>query len=115
MLTFTLQALSEEAFEQLLAVLAHSRTRVRVDQEGVRNFDLWEQKLVQLNGTADVGLGAGAALSAREVLQLVLLLKQTRDQRANVLVLTITLERMKENDAAEKNISKWNIKNGFKN
>lgn len=38
--TFTLQPLSEEAFEQLLAVLADGGSGVRVDQERVRNFDL---------------------------------------------------------------------------
>lgn len=76
-LTFTLQPLSEEAFEQLLAVLAHSGPCVRVDQEGVGHLDLGEQQLVQLDGSTDVGLRAGAALSAREVLQLVLLLEQT--------------------------------------
>ncbi len=40
LLTFALQALSEEAFQQLLAVLADSGSGVRVDQEGVRNFNL---------------------------------------------------------------------------
>lgn len=40
MLTFTLQTLSEEAFQQLLAVLADGGSGVGVDQEGVRNFDL---------------------------------------------------------------------------
>lgn len=59
-------------------MLTDSRPRVRVDQEGVRNFDLGEQKLVQLNGTADVGLGTGAAFSAWEVFQLVLLQGQTQ-------------------------------------
>ena len=39
-LTFTLQSLSEEAFQQLLAVLADGGSGVRVDEEGVRNFDL---------------------------------------------------------------------------
>lgn len=72
--TFTLQALSEEAFEQFLAVLADSGSGVRVDQEGVRDFDLGQQQLVQLDGPSDVGLRAGAALPPREVLQLALLL-----------------------------------------
>lgn len=67
-LTFTLQALSEEAFQQLLAVLADGGSGVRVDQEGVRDFDLRQKDLVQLDGTADVRLGAGAPLSAREVI-----------------------------------------------
>lgn len=80
-LTFTLQALSEEAFEQLLAVLTHCGPCVRVDQEGVGNFDLGQEQLVQLDGSTDVGLRAGAALSAREVLQLVLLLAASRDIR----------------------------------
>lgn len=40
MLTFTLQTLSEEAFQQLLAVLADGGSRVGVDEEGVRNFNL---------------------------------------------------------------------------
>lgn len=40
MFTFTLQTLSEETFQQLLAVLADGGSRVRMDQEGVRNFDL---------------------------------------------------------------------------
>lgn len=38
-LTFALQALPEEAFEQLLAVLADSRPGVGVNQECVGNFD----------------------------------------------------------------------------
>lgn len=81
-LTFTLQALSEEAFEQLLAVLTHSGPCVRVDQEGVGNFDLGQEQFVQLDGSTDVGLRAGAALSAWKVLQLVLLLTRSRDIRA---------------------------------
>jgi len=52
--TFALQPLPEEAFQQLFAVLADSRTGVRVDQKGVGNFDLCQQNLVQLNGTTDV-------------------------------------------------------------
>lgn len=68
MLTFALQTLSEEAFQQLLAVLADGGSGVRVDQEGVGNFNLRQQDLVQLDGTADVGLGAGAPLSTREVI-----------------------------------------------
>lgn len=68
MLTFTLQALSEEAFQQLFAVLADGGPGVRVDHKGVRNFDLRQQDLVQFNGTADIRLGAGAPLSTREVI-----------------------------------------------
>lgn len=74
MLTFTLESLSEEAFQQLLAVLTDGGSGVRVDEEGVGNFDLRQQDLVQFNGTANVRLGAGTTLSAGKVIQLVLLL-----------------------------------------
>lgn len=66
--TFTLQPLPEEAFEQLLAVLADGGSGVRVDQERVRNFDLRQQQLVELDGATDVGLGAGAPLPPGEVI-----------------------------------------------
>lgn len=49
-------------------MLADGGSGVRVDQEGVRDFDLRQKDLVQLDGTADVRLGAGAPLSAREVI-----------------------------------------------
>lgn len=68
MLTFTLQPLSEEAFQQLLAMLADGGSSVRVDQEGVGNFHLRQKDLVQFDGTADVRLRAGAPLSSGEVI-----------------------------------------------
>lgn len=82
--TFTLQPLSEEAFEQLLAVLADGGSGVRVDQEGVRNFDLGQQQLVELDGAADVGLGAGAPLPPGEVIQLAFLLRSRVKRRQTV-------------------------------
>lgn len=68
MLTFALQALSEEAFQQLLAVLAHGGSGVRVDQKGVRNFDLRQKDLVEFDGTSDIRLGAGTPLSTGEII-----------------------------------------------
>lgn len=56
-------------------MLAHGGPGVGVDQEGVGDFDLGQQDLVQLDGTADVGLGAGPPFSSWEVIQLVLLLQ----------------------------------------
>lgn len=92
--TFTLQALPEEAFEQLLAVLADGGTGVRVDQEGVGDFDLGQQQLVQLDGPANVGLRAGAALPRREVVQLVLLLRgSVRDGQTGTRLVSSGSER----------------------
>lgn len=63
--TFALQALTEEAFEQLLAVLADGGASVRVDYKRVRDFHFGQQDLVQLDGPADVRLRVGPS-SARE-------------------------------------------------
>lgn len=56
-------------------MLADGGSGVRVDQEGVGDFDLRQKDLVQFDGTADVRLGAGAPLSTGEVIHLVLLLR----------------------------------------
>lgn len=60
------------------------------------NFDLGEEQLVQLDGSADVGLRAGAALPAGEVLQLVLLPAASRDVNVETTAATAALEQQLE-------------------
>lgn len=55
-LTFALQALPEEALEELFAELAHRGPSVGVDDKGVRHLHLRQQNLVKLNGPSNVRL-----------------------------------------------------------
>lgn len=65
--TFALQALAEQALEQLLAVLADSGARVGVDDKRVRHLDFGQQDLVELDRAADVRLWVGAPSSREHV------------------------------------------------
>lgn len=50
--TFALQPLAKEAFQQPLAELADGGTSVRVDGEGVRDFDSTQDHLLHPDGTS---------------------------------------------------------------
>lgn len=50
--TFALQPLAKEPFQKALAVLADGGASVRVDGEGVRDFDSTQDHLLHPDGTS---------------------------------------------------------------